>query len=178
MNLALNRTPWYVDFDCLFVYSFVLFVWNLNPYVVCLIICFVCLRPSPIYAELDCKSFPKTIKHISRNATTQHRFTFLGLQLGHRVLLRRWVWFWGLLVWQLLRPKGSRLFSYSNLWYLMVQKVFSISSGTFLVFYAIFKVNEYDGCPGVCGPNCNYETEDWWVFVGNYFYWLYDNWST
>merc|ERR1712172_447098 len=27
--------------------------------------------------------------------------------------------------------------------------------------YCIQKVNEYDGCSGVCGQICNYETEDW-----------------
>jgi len=35
------------------------------------------------------------------------------------------------------------------------------SMGCWYGNYCIQEVNEYDGCYGVCGQNCNYETEDW-----------------
>ena len=95
-------------------------------------------------------SFPKSIKHMSRNATMTPSITaMLGLILKAAGMA----------------TTASNRFSF-HIWCLM------ITHGTESILnlewdvpcccvYAIFKVNEYDGCPGVCGPNCNYETEDW-----------------
>ena len=61
------------------------------------------------------------------------------------------------------------------------ESIFNLERDVPCFFYAIFKVNEYDGCPGVCGIDCNYETEDWWGFfkLNNFYcHWLQSNQST